>query len=126
MPTLMDAPDARLAGIPLNVTAPLAGAYVALAPPGSPVKLTPVSPGTRPSTYVIPLVVDGPLLLYVVVALTVLPATAVGGTVTLVVTSASGEIAVVPLALSVSVLAPWLVAVPIVLDTVTDPAAGAV
>ena len=65
-------------------------------------------------------------MLYVTDALTVLAASAVGGADTLVETSARGEIAVVPLALSASVFDPWLVVVPMVLDTVTEPDAGAV
>ena len=72
-----------------------------------------------------PVAVDGPLLLNVTEALTVAPATADGGTVTVVVTSASGEIAVVALLLSASVFGPWLVEVPIMLDSVTDPLVGA-
>ena len=62
----------------------------------------------------------------VTVPLTVVPAGALGGTLTLAVTSAMGEVAVVDDAVSGCALAPWLVDVPIVLDTVTDPLAGTV
>ena len=56
--------------------------------------------------YEIPFAVDGPELLYVTLLFTVLPATEVGGTDTVVVTSAIGEIAVVPSAESGCALAP--------------------
>ena len=55
-----------------------------------------------------------------------LAAIAVGGNETVVVTSASGDTAVVPVALSANVFGPWLVAVPILLVSVTEPDAGAV
>ena len=58
--------------------------------------------------------------------LTMLPAIAVGGTETVVVTSASGDTAVVAVALSVSVLGPWPVVVPIIDVATTAPEAGAV
>ena len=45
---------------------------------------------------------------------------------TVVDTSATGEIAVVADALSGAGFAPWLVVVPIALDAMTDPAGGAV
>ena len=54
------------------------------------------------------------------------PATALGGSETLVVTSASGEIAVVDVVVSGSVFGPWLVDVPISLAMTTEPLAGAV
>ena len=57
--------------------------------------------------------------------LTVAPAVADAGIVTVVVTSASGEIAVVALAESGCAFAPWLVVVVIVLFAVTEPLAGA-
>ena len=63
---------------------------------------------------------------YVTAAFTVVPAIAVAGAVIVVVTSASGETAVVAVAESGSVLAPWLVVVPIVLLAVTAPDGGAV
>ena len=119
-------PLVTLAGIPVNVTAPVAALYVAVAPPGNPLMTTPESPGARPSVYVTPAAVDGPLLLYVTFPDTVLPAMADAGIDTVVATSAIGEIAVVPLAESGSVFAPWLVDVPIVLLTATDPLVGAV
>jgi hypothetical protein len=56
----------------------------------------------------------------------VLPAVAVGGTDTDVVTSASGETAVVPVAVSGRTFGPCPVDVPIPLLTVTDPLEGAV
>ena len=62
-PMLSAEPLPRLPGIPLYVTAPLAGSYVAIAPAGSPLKLTPLSPGGRPRVNVVPAAVDGPLLL---------------------------------------------------------------
>ena len=80
----------------------------------------------RFSVYVTPDAVDGPVFVYVTDALTVLPATAVGGTETEVVTSASGEIAVVSRAESAFAFAPWLVDVAIVANTLTAPLAGAV
>ena len=55
-----------------------------------------------------------------------LAAVADAGTDTDVVTSASGETAVVPVAVSGRTFGPWLVDVPIPLPTVTDPLAGAV
>ena len=55
-----------------------------------------------------------------------LPAVAEGGAEIDVETSASGEIAVVPVALSGSGLLPWLVAVSIDATTATEPLAGAV
>ena len=58
--------------------------------------------------------------------LTAVPAVAPAGADTVVVTSASGEIAVVSPALSGSALAPWLVVVPSALLMVTAPLAGAV
>jgi hypothetical protein len=119
-------PDPRLVGIPEKVTAPVPESYDAAAPPGSPLKLTPESPGGSPSVYVMPAAVDGPEFPNVTVPFTVLPAVAEAGTDTDVVTSASGEIAVVPVAVSGSVLGPWLVDVPIPLSILTDPLAGAV
>jgi hypothetical protein len=119
-------PDPRLGGIPEKLTAPVAGLYVAVAAPGSPLKLTPESPGGSPSVYVTPAAVDGPEFPYVTVPFTVLPAVADAGTDTDVVTSASGEIAVVPVAVSGSTFGPSFVDVPIPLLTVTDPLAGAV
>jgi hypothetical protein len=119
-------PDPRLVGIPEKVTAPVPESYEAVAPPGSPLKLTPESPGGSPRVYVTPAAVDGPAFLYVTVPFTVLPAIAVGGTDTEVVTSARGTTVVVPLAVSGSVLGPWLVDVPIPLSMLTDPLAGAV
>ena len=119
-------PDPRLGGIPEKLTAPVAGLYVAVAPPGSPLKLTPLSPGGSPRVYVTPAAVDGPEFPYVTVPFTVFPAVAEAGTETDVVTSASGEIAVVPVAVSGRTFGPWLVDVPIPLLTVTDPLAGAV
>ena len=62
---------------------------------------------------------------YVTVPLTSDPAIAVGGTDTEVVTSATGEMAVVPLALSGSVFGPWLIVVVIDAARLTDPVAGA-
>ena len=114
-----DAP--RLVGIPVNVTAPEPTLYVAVAPPGRPAKPTPDSPGASPSVYVTPAALDGPLLVKLTVPLTVLEATAVAGIETVVVTSASGEIAVVADAESGAALAPWLVVVPMVEATVTEP-----
>ena len=73
-----------------------------------------------------PAAIDGPLLVKLTVPLTVLDATAVAGTETVVVTSASGEIAVVADAESGAALAPWLVVVPMVEATVTEPLGGAV
>ena len=73
-----------------------------------------------------PAAVDGPPLLNVTVPLTAVPAAAVAGTDTVVVTSARAEIAVVPLEVSGCVLGPWLVVVPMPLATVTAPDAGAV
>ena len=70
--------------------------------------------------------VDGPLLLYVTDPLTAAAASAPAGIVTVVVTSASGEIAVDPVAVSGSAFAPWLVDVPMLVLTVTEPLAGAV
>ena len=70
--------------------------------------------------------VDGPALLNVIEVLTVVPAVAVAGAVTAVETSASGEIAVVAVALSGCALAPWLVVVEIWLATLTAPDGGAV
>jgi hypothetical protein len=119
-------PAPRPVGIPEKLTTPVAGLYVAVAAPGSPLKLTPESPGGSPSVYVTPEAVDGPAFPYATVPFTVLPAAAVGGTETDVVTSASGEIPVVPVAVSGSVFGPWLVDVPIPLLAVTDPLAGAV
>ena len=58
--------------------------------------------------------------------LTVVPATAVIGTFTVVDTSARPETAVVADALSGAAFAPWAVVVPIELDTVTEADAGAV
>ena len=58
--------------------------------------------------------------------LTALPATADGGIEIDVVTSANGEIAVVPLALSGCVFGPSLVDVPMLVITITDPDEGAV
>lgn len=69
--------------------------------------------------------VDGPPLLKVTVPFTSEPALAEAGTLTLVVTSATGEMFVVLLALSGSALAPWDVVVEIWLVTVTEPLAGA-
>jgi hypothetical protein len=119
-------PDPRLVGIPEKVTAPVPESYEAVAAPGNPLKLTPLSPGGSPSVYVMPAAVDGPEFPYVTVPFTVLAAVAVGGTETDVVTSASGETAVVPVAVSGSVFGPWFVDVPIPLLAVTDPLAGAV
>ena len=68
---------------------------------------------------------DGPALENVTLALTVEPAVAIAGAETVVVTSASGETAVVPVALSGSVFGPWLVVVEIAALTVTAPVAGA-
>lgn len=65
-------------------------------------------------------------MLKVTVPLTVLPAAADAGTDTLVVTSATGEMFVVLLAVSGSALAPWKVVVEIWLFTVTEPLGGAV
>ena len=73
-----------------------------------------------------PAAVDGPVLENVTVPLTAVPAGALGGTLTVAVTSATAEIAVVDDAVSGCALAPWLVDVPIVLVSVTDPLAGAV
>ena len=39
----------RLDGMPVNVTAPVAAEYVAVAPPGRPLKLTFDNPGGSPS-----------------------------------------------------------------------------
>ena len=119
-------PEPRLVGIPVNVTAPLPTLYDAVAPPGRPVNATPANPGVRPSVYVTPAAVDGPLFAYVTVPLTVLAAIALAGNDVDVVTSASGEIAVVAVAVSGSVFGPWLVDVPISPATTTDPVAGAV
>ena len=58
--------------------------------------------------------------------LIVVPATAVGGSETVVVTSATGETAVVALALSGRVFGPWLVVVPINPLIVAEPLGGAV
>ena len=119
-------PAPRLVDSPENVTAPVAAPYDAVAPTGKPLNATPESPGVRPRTNVVPAAIDGPVLLYVTVPLTVLPATAVGGIEMTVFTSASGDIAVVPVALSESVFGPWLVVVLTLELTVTDPDAGAV
>ena len=70
--------------------------------------------------------VDGPLLVNVAVDDTVLPAGAEAGVDTAAPTSASGEIAVVALALSGCVFAPSLVDVVMVAVSVTEPEAGAV
>lgn len=125
-PTLMLDPAPRLVGMPVNVTAPLAGSYVALAPAGKPVNVTPESPGGRPRMNIVPAAIDGPAFVYVTVPLTGVPATADGGIEIVVVTSASGEMAVVSLALSGAVFGPWLVEVPMLVIAITDPEAGAV
>ena len=72
-----------------------------------------------------PAAADGPVLLYVIVPLTVEPAVADAGTAIDVMTSASGDIAVVSDALSGCVFGVWLVVVPIVLVALTAPEAGA-
>ena len=69
---------------------------------------------------------DGPAFPKVTVPLTVEPATADGGSVSVVVTSASGETALVADALSGSVFGPCAVDVPMPLVIVVDPPAGAV
>ena len=125
-PTAIDDPPPRLVGMPMKVTAPVDGSYDADAPPGRPLNVTPARPGGRPIVTVTPAAVDGPVLVNVTVPLTAVPAGALGGTLTVAVTSATAEIAVVDDALSGCAFAPWLVDVPIVLDTVTDPLAGAV
>ena len=76
--------------------------------------------------YVVPAAIDGPVLLYVTLALTVLPATADAGDEMLVVTSASGETAVVSVALSGRAFAPCDIDVPTLEFAVTEPDAGAV
>jgi hypothetical protein len=70
--------------------------------------------------------VDGPLLAKVTEPATMLPALAVAGTTTVVVTSAIGVMAVEPLAVSGATLAPWNVVVAMVVLTTTGPVAGAV
>ena len=62
----------------------------------------------------------------VTLLLIVAPATALGGTLTVANTSASGEIAVVCVSLSGLAFAPWLVDVPMVPATATEPVGGAV
>ena len=88
--------------------------------------LTPVSPGARPSEYVTPTAAETPALANVMLPLTGVAAAADAGSDTVVVTSASDPMLVDALAVSGSVLAPWLVAVPTVVATVTVPPAGAV
>ena len=110
----------------MKVTVPVPELYAAVAPPGRPLMLTPASPDGSPSVYVMPEAVDGPEFPYVTVPFTVLPAVAEGGTDTDVVTSASGETAVVPVAVSGRTFGPCPVDVPIPLLTVTDPLEGAV
>ena len=73
-----------------------------------------------------PAAIDGPALLNVTLPLTVDAATALGGSDTAAWTSASGEIAEVPVEVSGSVFAPWLVVVWIVLVALTAPDGGAV
>lgn len=58
--------------------------------------------------------------------MTVLPAIALTGREIVVVTSASGDTAVVLVAVSANVFGPWLVVVPISLAMITEPLAGAV
>ena len=65
-------------------------------------------------------------MLNVAVPLTVDPAAADGGTETLVLTSATGEMLVTALAVSGKAFAPWDVVVEICVATVTEPLAGAV
>jgi len=72
-----------------------------------------------------PAAVEGPLLLNVTVLVTVLPAFALAGTLTVVVTSAIGVMAVEPLAVCVGCIG-FSRVVPIVVLTATGPAAGAV
>ena len=60
-PIVVEAPDARPDGIPLNVTAPDAALYDAVAAPGNPLNVTPANPGGRPNRYVVPADVDGPV-----------------------------------------------------------------
>src|ERR1035437_8721904 len=91
------APLARLLGIPLSVTAPVALSYVAVTPAGSDGKLTVPSPGVSVRPYVTPAAADGPALEHVTEPLAVEPAAADGGIDTLVVTSATGEMLVGPL-----------------------------
>ena len=70
--------------------------------------------------------VDGPALLKLTVAVTVPAARAMAGAVIVDDTSANGEIAVAALVVSGCVFGPWLVDVPIVLLTFTEPLGGAV
>lgn len=125
-PSAMLLPALSVAGIPPNVTAPLAESYVAVAPPGNPVMLTPVSPGGKPSVVTTPAATDGPAFAYVTEALTVVPALALAGAEIVVETSASGEIAVVALDASGCAFAPCEVDVPIPAANVTEPDVGAV
>ena len=96
-----------------------------VAPAGNPLKTTPASPGGSPIAYVMPAAGDGPRFVNVTVAATCAPATADAGAAIVVVTSATGETAVLDVAESGSVFAPCAVVVPIALDTTTDPDAGA-
>ena len=74
-----------------------------MAPSGNPLMTTPVSPGGRLTVVLTPAAVDGPALSNFTVALTVLPAVADGGVEIVVVRSASGETAVVPVAYKIYV-----------------------
>ena len=62
-PTVMLEPAPSVVGMPVYVTAPLAGSYVAVAPAGRPLKTTLVRPDGKPRTYVTPAAFDGPVLL---------------------------------------------------------------
>ena len=112
--------------MPAKVTAPVAALYVPVAPAGSPLTVTPLSPGGKPSVNVVLAAVDGPALLNVALPLTLEPATAVGGALAVTPTSATGEIADVPVDVSGSAFAPWLVVVWIELVALTAPDGGAV
>ena len=118
-------PGLSVVGMPANVKPPVAALYVAVAPPGSPLTLTPESPGDNASVYVTLAAADGPALLNITVPLTVVAAAADAGSDSVVVTSAIEVIVVVSDAESGRVFGPWLVAVPIDDDTVTAPIAGA-
>jgi hypothetical protein len=75
---------------------------------------------------VTPAAVDGPLLVNVIGTLTVLPALALAGAVSVVITSAIGVMAVLPLAVSGAAFTPSDVLVAMVVFTATGPVPGAV
>src|SRR5215217_7954236 len=73
-------------GRPLIVTSPVTLLYEQLAP--LPLQLTPLNPAGNIAEYVTPAAVAGPLLPKVIATLMLLPAAAVAGAVSVVVTSA--------------------------------------